>query len=343
MTSLDTKEARETREGRRATSALPGSGPRAARTARPARPAEESLLPGSGRRGFWLYLIPGFALFAVVVLVPLVWNVYLSFTDYRGIRPPTWAGLDNWRELMADERFWTSFLNSVFLIIAMVVVPTLLGLLLAAMLFDLIGRKFGGRLASFLRATYYLPQILPVAIAAIVIGWILRPENGALNSVLDAVGLGALQHNWLGSPDTALLSIMVVMVWVQLGYPVVIFMAALQRVDPELYEAAELDGAGWFQRFRAITVSIIRPEIFVVVLTCTIAALKVFGPIYALTRGGPGDSTIVPSYYAYSEFFQSQQVGYGATIATALTLVIVVITIFFIQAQNRVERAERGR
>jgi raffinose/stachyose/melibiose transport system permease protein len=225
----------------------------------------------------------------------------------------------------------------------MVVVPTLLGLLLAAMLFDLIGRKFGGRLASFLRATYYLPQILPVAIAAIVIGWILRPENGALNSVLDAVGLGALQHNWLGSPDTALLSIMVVMVWVQLGYPVVIFMAALQRVDPELYEAAELDGAGWFQRFRAITVSIIRPEIFVVVLTCTIAALKVFGPIYALTRGGPGDSTIVPSYYAYSEFFQSQQVGYGATIATALTLVIVVITIFFIQAQNRVERAERGR
>lgn len=339
-TSLDTKEARETREGRRTSPALPGSGPRVGRAA---RPAEESLLPGSGRRGFWLYLVPGFVLFTVVVLVPLVWNVYLSFTDYRGIRPPTWAGLDNWRELMADERFWTSFLNSVFLIIAMVVVPTLLGLLLAAMLFDLIGRKFGGRLASFLRATYYLPQILPVAIAAIVIGWILRPENGALNTVLDAVGLGALQHNWLGSPDTALLSIMVVMVWVQLGYPVVIFMAALQRVDPELYEAAELDGAGWFQRFRAITVSIIRPEIFVVVLTCTIAALKVFGPIYALTRGGPGDSTIVPSYYAYSEFFQSQQVGYGATIATALTLVIVVITIFFIQAQNRAERAERDR
>jgi len=349
MTSVDTKEAQRAQEGRPTSPALPGSGrPRrgagdSGRATRPVLPPEESLLPGSGRRGFWLYLIPGFVLFTVVVLVPLVWNVYLSFTDYRGIRPPTWAGLDNWRELMSDERFWTSFQNSVFLIIAMVVVPTLLGLLLAAMLFDLIGRKFGGRLASFLRATYYLPQILPVAIAAIVIGWILRPENGALNTVLEAVGLGALQHNWLGSPDTALLSIMVVMVWVQLGYPVVIFMAALQRVDPELYEAAELDGAGWFQRFRAITVSIIRPEIFVVVLTCTIAALKVFGPIYALTRGGPGDSTIVPSYYAYSEFFQSQQVGYGATIATALTLVIVVITVFFIKAQNRAERAERGR
>lgn len=302
-----------------------------------------SLLPGVRKRGFWLYLIPGLVLFTIIILVPLIWNIYLSFTSYRGIRPPEWIGLDNWIKLMGDDKFWVSFQNSVAMIVAMVVVPTLLGLVLAALLFDLVGKKFGGRLASFLRATYYLPQILPVAIAAIVIGWILRPENGALNTVLDAIGLGSLQHNWLGSPDTALASVMVVMVWVQIGYPVVIFMAALQRVDPELYEAAELDGANWFQRFTSITVSIIRPEIYVVVLTATIAALKVFGPIYALTRGGPGNSTIVPSYYSYSEFFQSQQVGYGATIATALTVVVVAITIVFILAQNRAERLENER
>jgi raffinose/stachyose/melibiose transport system permease protein len=311
--------------------------------ARSRRAPEMSLLPGVRKRGFWLYLIPGLVLFTIIILVPLIWNVYLSFTSYRGIRPPEWIGLDNWAKLMTDDKFWVSFQNSVAMIVAMVVVPTLLGLVLAALLFDLVGKKFGGRLASFLRATYYLPQILPVAIAAIVIGWILRPENGALNTVLETIGLGALQHNWLGSPDTALLSVMVVMVWVQIGYPVVIFMAALQRVDPELYEAAELDGANWFQRFTSITVSIIRPEIYVVVLTATIAALKVFGPIYALTRGGPGDSTIVPSYYSYSEFFQSQQVGYGATIATALTVVVVAITIIFILAQNRAERLENER
>src|SRR3990170_993575 len=301
---------------------------------------EHALLPNSGtsgRGGFWVYLVPGFVLFTVVILIPLVWNVYLSFTEWRGIRPPIWIGLENWVELFQDTKFWTSFGNSIAMIVAMVIVPTLLGLLLAAMLFDLVGKKFGGKLASFLRATYYLPQILPVAVAAIVIGWILRPENGALNNVLESIGLGALQHNWLGSPDTALLSIMFVMVWVQLGYPVVIFMAALQRVDPELYEAAELDGANWLQRFRWITVSIIRPEIFVVTLTCTIAALKVFGPIWTLTRGGPGTSTIVPSYYSYSEFFQNQQVGYGATIATALTAVIVVLTIGFLKAQSRAE------
>ena len=300
----------------------------------------ESLLPASTGGGFWWYLLPGFVLLTGVVLVPLAWNVYLSFTRYRGIRPPKWIGLENWARLTTDEKFWTSFGNSVAMIVAMVVIPTLVGLVLAAMLFDLIGKKFGGGLASFLRATYYLPQILPSVIAAIVIGWILRPENGALNVILKAVGLGSLQHNWLGSPDTALASIMVIMVWVQLGYPVVIFMAALQRVNPELYEAAELDGANWFQRFRWITVSIIRPEIFVVSLTCTIAALKVFGPIYTLTRGGPGTSTIVPSYYSYSEFFQTQQVGYGATISTALTVLIVIVSFFFIMAQNRAERRE---
>jgi raffinose/stachyose/melibiose transport system permease protein len=300
----------------------------------------ESLLPASSGRGFWWYLVPGFVMLTGIILVPLAWNVYLSFTSYRGIRPPIWIGLTNWNALIHDQVFWQSFSNSVAMIIAMVVIPTLVGLVLAAMLFDLIGKKFGGGLASFLRATYYLPQILPVVIAAIVIGWIMRPENGALNIFLKTVGLGSLQQNWLGNPHTALISIMVIMVWVQLGYPVVIFMAALQRVDPELYEAAELDGANWFQRFRSITVSIIRPEIYVVSLTCTIAALKVFGPIYTLTRGGPGTSTIVPSYYSYSQFFQTQQVGYGATISTALTVLIVIIAFFFIMAQNRAERRE---
>jgi raffinose/stachyose/melibiose transport system permease protein len=307
-------------------------------------PPEEPLIPQrrGGSAAYWWYLVPGLVLVTLIIVVPLLWNFYLSFTNWRGIRPPEFIGLENWIELFADATFWTSFVNSIWMIVAMVIFPTLIGLVLAALLFDVVGRKFGGRLASFLRATYYLPQILPAAIAGIVIGWILRPQDGALNSILESVGLGFLAHNWLGSPDTALLSIMVVLVWIQIGYPVVVFMAALQRVDPELYEAAELDGANWFQRFRSITVSIIRPEIYVVTLTCTIAALKVFGPVFVLTRGGPGTSTIVPAYYAYSEFFQSQQVGYGATIATALTVVIAIVSILFIRAQTASERKERA-
>lgn len=303
----------------------------------------DSLVPFLSGRSYWWYLLPGFALLTLIILVPLVWNIYLSFTDYRGIIAPQWSGLDNWVMLFQDERFWLSFRNSVAMILAMVIAPTVIGLLVAAALFDVIGRKFGAKLAAFLRATYYLPQILPSVIAAIVIGWILRPENGALNTILQAVGLGQFASNWLGAPDTALASLMVVLVWIQVGYPVVIFMAALERVDPELYEAAEIDGAGWFRRFAAITLPMIRPEMFVVALTCTIAALKVFGPVYALTGGGPNFATIVPSYYSYSQFFQNQQVGYGATIATALTVVIMLVSIVFVWAQNRAERKERER
>ena len=311
------------------------------RLPRRVRKPETGMVPHTRSRGFWLYLIPGLVLVTIIVVVPLVWNIFLSFTFWRGILPPVWIGFDNWIQLFQDTEFWQSFENSIAMIVAMVIVPTILGLLVAAVLFDLIGKKFGARVASFLRATYYLPQLLPVAVAAVVIGWILRPENGALNTVLGAIGLKSLEHDWLGDPSTALLSIMFVMVWVQIGYPVVIFMAALQRVDPELYEAAELDGAGWFRRFRSITITIIRPEIFVVTLTCTIAALKVFGPVFTLTRGGPGNATIVPSYYSYNEFFNAQQVGYGATIATALTVVIGILTVAFIRAQNRVEQSER--
>ena len=117
--------------------------------------------------------------------------------------------------------------------------------------------------------------------------------------MLRAVGLEHSPTTGSAIPTPRCRRVMLVLVWVQIGYPVVIFMSALQRVDPELYEAAELDGAGWWRRFRAITIPQIRPEMFVVLLTCTVAALKVFGPIYVLTRGGPGGSTLVPSYYSY--------------------------------------------
>lgn len=313
------------------------------RTERVRQRAEPPAIPqrGGGTRAYWAYLLPGFALLLIVVIVPLLWNGYLTFTAWRGVREPEFIGLDNWVKIVGDDDFWTSFANSIWMVLAMVVLPTVLGLLIAAVLFDVVGRKFGGRTASFLRATFYLPQILPVVVAGIVIGWIVRPgSEGALNQILRVFGIGAV--DWLGTMPSALIVLMVVLVWVQIGYPVVVFMAALQRVDPELYEAAELDGANWLQRFRLITMSIIRPEIFVVTLTCTIAALKVFGPVYVITGGGPAGSTLVPAYYAYQEFFTKRDVGYGATIATVLTIVVVIVSIVFIRVQNTLERRERA-
>lgn len=316
---------------------------RADRPARTKLPPDEPAIPQrrGGTAGYWLYLVPGFVLLLVIVILPLIFNVYLTFTKWRGVNEPEFIGIENWVKLFGDADFWTSFGNSVWMIVAMVIVPTLLGLVIAAALFDVVGRKFGGKVGSFLRATYYLPQILPIAVAGIVIGWIFRPGGtGAMNQFLQVFGIGPV--DWLGQMPSALLVLMAVLVWVQIGYPVVIFMAALQRVDPELYEAAELDGANWYQRFTAITLSIIRPEVFVVTLTCTIAALKVFGPVFVITQGGPAGATLVPAYYAYTEFFTKRNVGYGATIATVLTILVVIVSIIFIRVQNSAERKERA-
>lgn len=290
-------------------------------------------MTGRGRGTYWLFLVPGGVLFALIIALPFGMNVYLSLTDWSGVGDPRWTGLDNYADLLRDEVFWLSFRNTLAMIVAMVVVPTLLGLLLAAVLFDAVGRRFGPHTSSALRAAFYLPQVLPVVVAAIVWGWILQPE-GALNALLARIGLGGLAHDWLGDPGTALPTVMLVMIWVQIGYPVVVFMAALQRVDPELYEAAELDGAGWLHRFRAITVPQIRPETFVVALTCTIAAMKVFGPIFALTRGGPGNATNVPSYFSYYTFFKKLDVGYGSAVATVLTILIILVSVAFLRLQN---------
>ncbi|TDC69018.1 sugar ABC transporter permease [Actinomadura sp. GC306] len=268
-------------------------------------------------------------------------NIGTSFTEWTGVGKPEWIGLDNYRDLVRDEQFWASFGHNALIIVGMAIVPTMIGLVLASVLTDLIGRHFGARTASFLRACIYLPQVLPIVIAGVVWSWLLAPEDGAVNALLDAVGLGALAHDWLGDPATALWSVIAVMVWIQIGFPLVIFMSGLQRVDPSLYEAAEIDGASWTRRFRHITIPQIRPEIFVVLLWTTIAALKAFAHIFVLTKGGPGGATNVPAYYSWVSFFEKSDVGYGSAISTVLTLVIVALTVLFLRMQGSEPGEER--
>jgi raffinose/stachyose/melibiose transport system permease protein len=293
------------------------------------------------RRGYAIYLIPGVIASIAVIIVPLVMTVGISFTRWTGVGTPTWIGFQNYTRLFHDELFWGSFGHIILLIIAMAVIPTLLGLVLAAVLFDYVGKKFSDRWASFFRSGFYLPQVIPVAVTGIVWGWILHPDYGALNKILNSIGLHKIAVNWLGDPKYALYTVMGIMIWIQLGYPIVMFMSGLQRVDPSLYEAADLDGASWWQRFRKITVYMIRPEFYVVLITTTIAALKIFGQIFVLTRGGPSNATIVPSYFAYKNYFEKAQVGYGSAISTVLTVLIVVLAFVFLRLQNRAERQSR--
>lgn len=294
------------------------------------------------RNSYALFLLPGALAALAVIVVPFLMNTAVSFTSWQGVGDPKWTGLANYRDLLDDSEFWASFRHSLFMVVAMAAVPTIVGLVLAAALFDYIAKHFGTRIAAILRACFYLPQVLPIAVAGIVWSWILAPDNGSLNALLKAVGLGSWQQDWLGDPDIALYSVMGVMVWVQLGFPLVVFMAGLQRVDPQLYEAAELDGAGWWRRFWHITLPQIRPEIYVVLTWCTIAALKVFGAVYVLTKGGPGGATDVPSYFSFTTFFEKTQVGYGAAISTVLTVIILVLSLAFLKLQTRAEEGDRA-
>src|ERR1700680_2915102 len=183
----------------------PSTGPMRAGRPRPSAP-------------YPLYLVPSAVLFVRVIAVPLAMNIGISLTQWPGVGPMKWVGLANYRHLLSDSQFWASFWHSVAMIIAMAVVAAVIGLILASALFDFIGRKFGPRTASVLRACIYLPQVLPIVVAGIVWGWILDPESGALNRLLKDVGLGSLAQDWLGNPKTALLTLMAVLVWVQLGY-----------------------------------------------------------------------------------------------------------------------------
>ncbi|GAB6858708.1 carbohydrate ABC transporter permease [Microbacterium xylanilyticum] len=293
------------------------------------------------RRGaYWLYLLPLGAGFLAVVAAPFAMNIYTSLFAWKGGQARMrWVGMQNYLDLFSDASFWHSFQNTLAMIVAITVIPTAIGVLLAALLFDYLGRRFGDRAIAVLRATYYVPQILPIAVAGFIWSWILDTQKGSINLALKGLGIAA-PPDWLGDPSIAIYAVMMMLIWLQIGYPVVVFMSALQRVDPELYEAAELDGAGWWRRFQAITIPQIRPEIFVVVLTATIAALKVFAPILILTGGGPEESTIVPSYYAYRNFFELSRVGYGSAIATVMSVVIFIVAAVMLTWQSRESRKE---
>lgn len=288
----------------------------------------------SGR--YWPYLIPGLVAFLLIVVIPFVWNIYLSFTKWNGLGTPEWIGLENYAKLMVDDTFWQSFLHSIVFIFSMAIIPTILGLIIASALFDYVAPRFGNQSSSLVRAGFFLPQIIPIAVAGLLWTWMLSSQTGIINTILGEWGVPKEQWpNWLGNANLAMLSVTIVLIWIQVGYTIVIFMSGLARADQSVHEAAAIDGATWFQRFRIITLNQLAPEISVVLLTTTVAALKVFAPVYVMTQGGPGTATTVPAYYSYFNFIQTSKVGYGAAVATVLALLLIVMSYFIFRYQTK--------
>jgi raffinose/stachyose/melibiose transport system permease protein len=270
------------------------------------------------------YLIPAVVLYGWFLLYPMLDSVRLSFFEWSGFRTqePVWVGLDNYVRLFTqDAVFWTAFRNSVVWVILSLVLPTGIALLLALGL----NRKMIGR--NLMRAVFYIPAVFASITVAAMWRWIYNPTLGAVNQFLEAVGLGAWTQSWLGDPQFALGSIFVANIWQAVGFSMVLFLAGLQTVPVELIEAAKLDGANAWQRFRAVTIPALRPTTIVVIILTIINSLKVFDLVVGMTGGGPAQSTQVLALWSYTQSFTNHQFGMGGAVATVLLIVTLALVI----------------
>jgi raffinose/stachyose/melibiose transport system permease protein len=268
----------------------------------------------------YLYLAPALVVFVAMVVVPLGQSVWYSLFSWDGLSVATWVGVDNYTALFSDPTLRGPFLHALVLLVFYALLPISLGLLLAVAM-----SRVRVRGLTFFRTVLFLPQVLAMVVVAVTWRWIYAP-SGLLNEALRAVGLGGLAHSWLGSFSLALPAVGVAGTWVGFGLCMVLFLAGVQTIPRERYEAARLDGAGPWQEFRAVTLPALRPQIAVAATLTIVAGLRNFDLIYLTTAGGPGNSTAVPAYEVYHRAFEIGQVGSAAAVGIGLTVLIFLLT-----------------
>lgn len=272
--------------------------------------------PGEPRRIAYLYILPALLVYAAFLLYPLLRAVQISFYDWDGLTLASWVGFDNYAAVLQDQALRAAFGHALVLILFFAVLPVVVGLVLASIL-----NRARVRGLPFFRTVVFLPQVIAMVVVAVAWRRIYAPDGG-LNSILNAVGLSSLARAWLGDYGAALPAIGFIGTWFETGLVTVLLLAGMGRIGNELYEAARLDGAGPAQEFFAVTLPSVRGEIAVALTLTVIAALRTFDLVYVTTRGGPGNTTSVPSYEVYNRAFQLGQVGSAAAIGVCLTLVI---------------------
>ena len=288
--------------------------------------------PGEPRRIAYLYLLPAFLVYAAFLLYPLVRSVQISLYDWNGNTLATWAGLDNYAEVVTDPALRSSFGHALVLVFFYAVLPLVIGLGLASIL-----NRARVRGLAFFRTVIFLPQV--VAMVVIGVAWRrMYAPDGSANDLLRAVGLDSLARGWLGDYTAALPAVGFIGTWFEIGLVTVLLLAGMGRISGELYEAARLDGAGPVREFFAVTLPSVRGEIAVALTLTVIAALRTFDLVYITTRGGPGLSTSVPSFEVYNRAFQQGRVGSAAAVAVVLTLIIFVISVGITRVADRDSR-----
>ncbi|MBE7718318.1 MAG: sugar ABC transporter permease [Lacrimispora celerecrescens] len=266
----------------------------------------------------WIMLLPNILGFFMFMLVPVVATFVLSFTKYDMLTKPKFIGLGNYTEMIHDPIVWQVTGNTILYTALTVPVGMCLSLLLAVALDQEI------KLKRFYRAAFFLPSITSMVVISIVWQWIYNPEFGLLNFGLSLLGLP--KGKWLTSASTSLASIAAVGIWKRLGYDMILFLSGLQGISATYYEAAELDGASKLQRFRYITIPMLKPTTFFVFIMAIINSFQVFDQVMLMTSGGPGRSSSVLVHYLYQNAFQYFKLGYACAIAYLLFAIVMIIT-----------------
>jgi putative chitobiose transport system permease protein len=275
----------------------------------------------------YLFLLPALICLGLTIFYPAIQAFLLSFTrlEYDISQPPIWVGLENFQKLLTDQTFWRTLRNTIIYLLG--VVPILMTVPLGLAI--LVNRRLTG--IHWFRAAYYVPVIISMVVAGIAWKW-LYAETGLFNQFLRHIpGLGE-GIPWLTSPSWALFSVMAVTVWKGLGYYMVIYLAGLQSIPQDLYEAAAIDGSEGWQQHWDITIPLMKPYLFLVGVISAISATKVFEEIYIMTQGGPRSSTKTIVYYVYEKAFQDLEMSYACAIGLVLFLLILSLSILRITA-----------
>ena len=278
----------------------------------------------------WAFALPALIFYVWFLVAPAIQSLVFSFTDWDGLSP-TYAlvGLKNYLFMLTDPIVHTAVRNNLIWTAVTITVPVIQGLLLAVFLN---GHVYG---KSLIRTIFYTPAVLPLVSVGSIWGWLYNPQYGAINEVLRAIGLGGLAQPWLGQDATALAAVIVPAIWLRTGFPMLLYLAALQGIPKDLYEAATVDGANRWQQFWNITMPGLVQAHLIVVALSLIDSFKVFDLIYVMTYGGPGSTTQVIGTYMYANVFQYYRAGYGMALAVSITIVAIIVSIPYVRSQTR--------
>ncbi|MHB0877127.1 MAG: carbohydrate ABC transporter permease [Anaerolineae bacterium] len=287
------------------------------------------------KRQNWRHILSSYAYITPLLLNliflsagPVLYSFFISFTNWQIVLPPVWVGVRNYTDQLASPTFWKVMWNTFYYTLGYAPLAMIVSLGMAIF----VNQKLPG--ISFFRSLYFLPVVSSGVAVALVWGWIYHPSFGVLNWFLDAA-FDVQGPRWLSDPKTALPSLIILGVWRSMGANMVIFLAGLQGVPNELYEAARIDGANRWREIRHVTIPLLTPTIFFVLIMSVIGSFQVWEATYLLTQGGPAKATLTISYYIFQQAFEWFHMGIGAALAYILFFVIAVITVIQFRLQRR--------